>query len=176
MKVLPIKDFPNYYVTETGDVYSRFTGRILKKKLSLAKNGYLRVNVCRNHKKYIKLVHRLVAETFIPNPKKKHDVNHIDGNKQNNNVENLEWATRSENELHAYRVLGKKPNCPNINKFGKDSTRAIIVQQLKDSKVIAEFYGAREASRITGIPRNSIYQCCQGKSKTGGGYIWKYKI
>ena len=175
MKAFPIKDFPDYYITDTGDVYSRTTGRFIKMKLSLAKSGYLRVQVCRNHKKYIKLVHRLVAETFIPNPENKCEVNHIDGNKQNNNVENLEWVTRSENILHAYKVLGKKPNCPNTNKLGKESTRAVIVQQIKDNKVIAEFYGVREASRITGIHRNSIYQCCQGKYKTAGGYVWKYK-
>lgn len=176
MKAFPIKDFPDYYITDTGDVYSRITGRFIKMKLSLAKNGYLRVQVCRNHKKYIKLVHRLVAETFIPNPENKCDVNHIDGNKQNNNVENLEWATRSENELHSYRILKKKPNCPNTNKFGKDSTRAMLVQQIKDCKVIAEFYGVREASRTTGINCHAIYNCCQKRSKSSGGFQWKYKI
>ena len=176
MKAFPIKDFPDYYITDTGDVYSRTTGRFIKMKLSLAKNGYLRVWLSdNNHNQSFKLVHRLVAETFIPNPANKCDVNHIDGNKQNNNVENLEWTTRSENILHAYKKLGRKPNCPNTNKFGKYSTRAILVQQIKDDKVIAEFYGVREASRITGIHRNSIYQCCQGRNKTGGGYIWKYK-
>lgn len=180
-RALKILDFPDYYVTDTGDVYSRQTfrnpdGRIRRIKPVETKGGYLRVWLSdQNHQKHLLLVHRLVAETFIPNPENKCDVNHIDGNKQNNCVQNLEWATKSENILHAYKVLGKKPNCPNTNKLGKDSTRAIIVQQIKDGKVIAEYYGAREASRATGIYMNSIYQCCQGRSKTGGGYVWRYK-
>ena len=176
MKAFQIKNFPNYYVTDKGDVYSRITGRFVKLKLFLSRNGYLRVFISDNHhKQHCKSVHRLVSETFIPNPENKCDVNHIDGNKQNNCVENLEWATRSENELHAYRMLGKKPNCPNTGRFGKDSPRSIVVQQIKDDNVIAEYYGVREASRATGIYMNSIYQCCQGKNKTGGGYMWRYK-
>lgn len=181
MKAFPIKDFPDYYITDTGDVYSRQyyrnpNGRIRKLKPSLGKTGYLRVCLYdKNRKKHMRLVHRLVACAFIPNPENKCEINHIDGNKQNNNVFNLEWATRSENILHAYKELGKKPNCPNTNKIGKDSTIFKTVQQIQDGTIIAEFCGAREASRATGIYVNSIYQCCQGRSRSGGGFQWKYK-
>lgn len=180
-RALKILDFPDYYVTDTGDVFSRQTcrnpdGRIRRMKLSKERKGYLRVALSdHNHKKHIRFVHRLVAETFLPNPENKPEVNHIDGNKQNNCVQNLEWVSTSENILHAYKVLGKKPNCPNTGKLGKESTRAVIVQQIKDGKIVAEYYGAREASRSTGIYMNSIYQCCQGRSKSGGGFQWKYK-
>lgn len=180
-KAFPIKDFPEYYITDTGNVFSRQTsrnpdGRIKKLKLTKTKNGYLRVCLSdANHKKHILFIHRLVAQAFIPNPENKPCVNHIDGNKENNCISNLEWCSYSENNVHAYRVLGKKPNCPNTNRVGKDSTRAIIVQQIKDGKVIAEFYGVREASRKTGIGIRSIYQCCSGRSKSGHGFQWLYK-
>lgn len=168
-KAFPIKDFPEYYITDAGDVFSRQTmnnpnGRIRKLKLTKDRFGYLRVCLSdTNHKKHILLIHRLVAQTFIPNPDNKPCVNHIDGNKENNIISNLEWCSYSENNTHAYRVLGK------------DSTRAIIVQQIKDGKVIAEYYGAREASRKTGIGIRSIYQCCSGRSKSGHGFQWCYK-
>lgn len=180
-KAFPIKDFPEYYITDAGDVFSRQTmnnpdGRIKKLKLTKDRFGYLRASLYdTNHKHYLCLVHRLVAETFILNPENKPQVNHKNGIKSDNRVENLEWTSVSENIKHAYRVLGKKPNCPNTGRFGKDSTRAIIVQQIKDGNVVAEYYGAREASRKTGIHRNSIYQCCQGVNKSGGGYQWQYK-
>lgn len=181
MKAFPIKDFPEYYVTNTGDIYScqifhNPDGRIRKLKFTETKDGYLRVSLSDSeHKKHLRLVHRLVAEAFIPNPEHKSDVNHIDGNKQNNYISNLEWTTRSENILHAYRKLRKKPNCPNTGKIGKESTRALVIQQIKDGKIVAEYYGAREASRKTGIGIRSIYQCCSGRSKSGYGYQWQYK-
>lgn len=69
----------------------------------------MKVNLCKNGKVYYKKVHRLVAETFIPNPKNLRCVNHKDGNKKNNHVSNLEWATNSENTKHMHNVLFKRP-------------------------------------------------------------------
>lgn len=103
-----IRDFPNYYVTDTGDVYSMNygrTGRIKKLKLANHSTGYLKVWL---PGKGAVFVHRLVAETFLPNPENKPQVNHKNGTKNDNRVENLEWATLSENMLHAFRILGIK--------------------------------------------------------------------
>ena len=71
-------------------------------------NGYIRTSLCINGKTKDMYIHRLVAQAFIPNPDKKDEVNHIDGDKTNNHINNLEWVTKSENGLHRFRVLGHK--------------------------------------------------------------------
>ena len=180
VKALQIKDFPDYYITDTGDVYSRNlyknpSCRIKKLKPVKLSTGYMYVGLGKNHKTHPKLVHRLVAETFIPNPENKREVNHKNGNRSDNRVENLEWCTRSENQIHSYRVL--KRQGPWQNKKGKDKKGTKIVLQIKDGKVIAKYYGTNEAERKTGICHVAIIQCCNGYkyNKTAGGYQWKYK-
>lgn len=178
VKALQIKGFPDYYVTDMGDVYSRNynkTGRIKKLKLIPDKSGYLRVPLRQDKKQVLRLVHRLVAETFIRNPENKPQVNHKNGNRADNRVENLEFCTASENNLHSYRVLHKKPNINWLNKFGELHPRHKIVLQIQDGKIIAEFGGVRDAARKTGIHFNSIAQCCRGEYKSAGGFQWKYK-
>jgi len=93
--------FSGYTIREDGEVRSRF-GRVVRQRHDGP--GYARVELWQNGsgKKY--LVHRLLAEAFIPNPEGKPQVNHIDGDKANNALENLEWVTQSENQLHAYRA------------------------------------------------------------------------
>ena len=95
-----IDGFPNYTISTTGVVTNTVTG--YEKKAWLCKNGYFYVDL--QHKGYkSKLpLHRLIAIAFLANPENKRTVNHIDGNKQNNSLENLEWATDAENMQHAY--------------------------------------------------------------------------
>lgn len=93
-------------VTEDGRVMNIRT----QKWLTLCDNGhgYKQASVMVNGKRYVRYIHRLVAECFIPNPNNYPQVNHLDGNKANNRVENLEWCSATENHLHAYRT-GLKP-------------------------------------------------------------------
>lgn len=103
-----IKDFEGLYsVDKNGNVFSNITTASRREgmiKPFLNNSGYLRVNLYYpNGKSSKKYVHRLIAETFIPNPENKEVVNHIDGDKLNNSVNNLEWSTQSDNIKHSYR-------------------------------------------------------------------------
>lgn len=106
----PIKDYEGLYeVSNLGNVksLSKIRGRALTGERLLKShivNGYVMVTLCKDSKPFNASVHRLIAEAFIPNPENKETINHIDGNKQNNSIDNLEWATQRENNIHAYRT------------------------------------------------------------------------
>ena len=102
-----IKGYENYLVSDRGRVYSEKNKKFLKPQKNRC--GYLTVTLYKNGISKICTKHRLVALAFIPNPDKKPQVNHIDGIKTNNHVENLEWCTNSENKLHSNK-LGLETN------------------------------------------------------------------
>ena len=104
----PIKDYEGkYYVTPQGDVVNA-KGKTLAPVIN-KKTGYKTVSLWRNNIGSSKTIHRLVALTYLTNPNNLPEVNHIDGNKLNNHVDNLEWVTRSENMIHAYAIGLAKP-------------------------------------------------------------------
>mgnify|MGYP004457772299 CR=1 FL=1 len=147
-----------------------YKGKILKADKD--KDGYFIIKL--RHKFFYK-IHRLVAQTFLENLENKHTVNHKDGNKQNNAIDNLEWATEKENTQHAYKTGLIKPHM--IGKKGKLSNNFKIRVQIdkNNGKIINEYSGAAEAERETGVNAQNISDCCNGKRKTAGGYIWRYK-
>lgn len=109
----PMTEFPELYkVSNLGRVAS------YRKVLAQSKinSGYLRVTLKINGEAINRLVHRVVAEAFLPNLENKREVNHIDGNRLNNNLTNLEWVTSSENKKHGRDVLGNPYNIPTKGK------------------------------------------------------------
>lgn len=150
------------------------TKKGLIKKQQVSK-GYLKVKLNKNSKSKWFLVHRLVAQAFIPNPENKPQVNHKDGNKFNNCVENLEWNTNSENQLHSYRIL---KNIPSMQKhFGSNHVASKHIFQFeKNGNFIKEWDSIIEATNSLNICACNITDCAKGNRKTAGGFIWKYTI
>ncbi|MEI3530091.1 MAG: NUMOD4 domain-containing protein [Bacilli bacterium] len=140
-------------------------------------NNYFRTRLSKNGKVSDFLVHRLVAQTFIPNPENKPQVNHKDGNKLNNCVDNLEWATGSENIQHAYDTGLAKVTIETKKKIAKtmeDRNCIEIFQYNTDGKFLAKWKSAHEIQRMLGLNNANIIQVCKGTRKTAGGFIWKY--
>lgn len=135
--------------------------RILK--LSKRKDGYLRVQLWknRNYKNYY--VHRLVAQAFLDNPYNLNEINHKDEDKTNNHVDNLEFCTSKYNCSYGTR------NQRRVNKTSKPT-----YQYTLDGKLIREWSSTAEVQRQLGYSQGHISQCCNGKTKTAYGYIWKY--
>ncbi len=138
-------------------------------RISVDTVGYNIICLTKNSKRKTHKIHRLVAEAFIPNLENKREVNHKDGNKQNNNVKNLEWATRKENMRHAY-----KTGLNGGEHFFNNSTAKAVKQYDANMECIATYKSTAEASRKTGICQGNICYCCNGKRPTAGGYVWKY--
>lgn len=134
-----IQGFPNYGINENGFIKNFKTDKILKPMNHSA--GYLAICLYENKKPKRFLIHRLVANAFLPNPENKKEVNHINGNKKDNRLENLEWCTSSENRLHSYKH-GLQP----INKgmLGRKLSEETILKMKSVKRVVKDY--AREAA------------------------------
>lgn len=137
-------------------------GRVLKGIKDV--KGYLLVNLYKNNIVYTKKIHRLVAEAFIPNSENKPQVNHIDEDKTNNMISNLEWSTSKENINHGTRT----------DRMAKTQSIPIIATNLKTGKS-TEFYGVSECARQLDLNRGNITSVLKGKRRQTGGYTFKYK-
>lgn len=126
--------------------------------------GYVIVGLWKDNQQYMKQVHRLVAEAFIPNPENKPCVNHKDENPTNNKVSNLEWCSYEYNNNY-----GTKP------KRISDANSYPTIQKTKEGIIVGEYKSVTEASKQTGIDKGNISKCCKGKYHSAGGFLWEYK-
>ena len=157
-----------YQVSNLGNVRSLNYNKTKKiqhlKKVVNNKRGYLAVGLSKKGIFKIKTVHRLVAETFISNPNNLPQVNHIDENKLNNSVTNLEWCTNKYNINYGTRK----------ERISEKKGRKIS-QLDKDDNIIKVWNGTCQASRELKINEGNIWEACNNKRKTAGKYKWKYK-
>lgn len=139
------------------------------RKPNINNSGYLYLPLTKNNVHWYAKVHRLVAKAFIDNPNNYSDVNHIDGNKLNNNVDNLEWCSHSENQKKAF--ANGLNYSPSLGRKGKLSfnKKSVILTRISDGKEFI-FETLRDAAHALNLNENSISKCCHGEYKSVGGY------
>lgn len=150
------KILENYEISDSGEIRNANSGRVIRQ--FVGKDGYLRTQIAGK----TRLVHRLVALTYVPRDVGKPFVNHKDGNKRNNQAENLEWCTRSENMRHAYALnLKSSKGIKNSrNKLSEDAVAFIREHYIPKDKE----YGAKALARRFGVARQTICAVASGQN------------
>ena len=148
----------NYWFNKDGRGANIKTKKYLN--LSIKNDGYGVYYLYLNKKRLGILAHRIIYETFNEFIPDNMQINHIDGNKLNNKLENLELVTRSENMVHSFYVL-------------KHNVKSVCQCDLQ-GHILYTYQSIKEAARITGFNDSAIVQACKGKIKTYKGYTWKY--
>lgn len=169
--------FEDYKVSSTGRIIRK--GKTIQRSsngdfyspeeeltLSVDKDGYLKTALRKDSKRKFLRVHRIVAQAFIPNYSNLPVVNHINGIKDDNRVENLEWCTVSYNTQHAFDELGRKPNIT--------TSRAVAMIDKKTGLVIEVFESIKDASIFVGVRITSVWRALQKDGATCKGYYWEY--
>ena len=182
--MLKVKDFEDYTIDETGNVFSIRKNKYLKQTIN--RNGYCKVTLQKDKYRKIFSVHRLVAQAYLKNYSNTLQVNHINGIKTDNRVENLEMVTAKENMQKAVEI-GLFDKCKEIqrknaikNNLGKyhilasESAKKRVAKYDKNNNLIQVYNSITEASRKNNINITSISYSANGKRKTGGGYIWRF--
>ncbi len=157
-----IDGFEEYEVSNLGKVRNMKNGRILKPYLN--QSGYLRHCLCENNKRKYLFLHKIIATAFIDNPEEKPCVNHIDENKLNNDLSNLEWCTVKENNIHGTRM----------KRIAEKLSKKVVQLDLNDN-VLNIFESMTQAEQETGTSAGNISRCCNGKLKSAGGFKWRKK-
>ena len=155
----PIEGYPDYEVSSMGRVKSLKYGKEKILKNCKDGKGYLYVNLCKEGKPKNYFIHRLVAQAFLPNPNNLPQVNHRNENKTDNRVENLEYCDSKYNINFGTRT---------------EKTQKPILQFTKNGDFIKKWNSATQIQRELGFNNSHISNCCKGKRKTCGGFIWGY--
>lgn len=190
-----IKGYEGLYQVSTYGNVKRIYPKEYNLKPRINSSGYYIYVLYKNNKPAQLMAHRIVANAFIPNYKCKPQVNHIDGNKKNNNINNLEWVTGSENCRHAWKtglskvtekmresgktygkingkINGYKTGIINIRK-AIEKKKIKVNQYTLKGEYIKTWNSITDAAKNNGICKCNISACLKGRYKTSGGYIWK---
>lgn len=181
MEWKPVKDFENEYMISNSGILKSLerevpgklgSKRIITEKIISATDngkGYLAVALYKDGKRYFRKMHRLVAEAFIQNPDNKPEVNHIDGNKKNNNVDNLEWVTTKENCIHRQQTGLGNIEAATIAKY-----KAIAKIDLQTGSIIQIYKCIKDVAEELKCGPTPIIDVAKGKRKSYKGYGFKY--
>lgn len=152
-----------YQVSNMGRIKSLKNNKETILKPYRVSTGYYKIDLRKKGVRKIKPIHRLIADAFIDNPDSLTDVNHIDGNKANNTILNLEWTTRADNIKHSYKhkLHVHKPSCKPVQQISIDT-----------GEIIKIYKSINEAARQLGIRHESISACVKGVTSSYGGYKW----
>lgn len=163
----------HYMIDPYGNVFSLKRGKIMIPCKS--NNGYMQVHLTKDGVTKSHKIHRLVAQSFIPNPRNLPQVNHIDENKSNNTAWNLEWCTQTYNLNYndGQKRRAKSRDYEEISKKRSYVQSKEVTQYDLDGRVVAIWRNAYVAEEH-GYNRTMINQCCLGNKKSHKGYIWKY--
>jgi hypothetical protein len=167
-----------YAITTCGKVWSYRSNKFIKTRIK--SNGYVIVNLCKDtevgYKRTYHHLHRLVALAYIPNHLNKKTVNHIDGNKLNNCLQNLEWSSHSENCVHSFKLGLSKISDSNKDATRKRLSKAVLQIDIDTGEIVGEYSSTIEAARVTGVSQQQISGCCTNNKrfKSAGNYLWKY--
>ena len=158
-----IENFPMYLACSDGYIINAKTGKILVGEIK--KTGYREVTMtdADGSPRYV-LLHRIIASCFCKKSDKADEVNHIDGNKDNNAADNLEWVSHNENLKHAYEN-GLREN--------DVSAKKVIATNMENGEEIV-FSSIYKAARFFGISQGNICLCCKGLRPYASGYYWRY--
>lgn len=164
-----IQNYPLYECSANGEIRNKETGKILKQYFD-SKGRYKLISLCKDGKMKMLLVHRVIAMTFIENPNNLEQVNHIDGNKVNNSINNLEWMNRSDNIKHGYEhnlMKRSKGYCQErkIERVCSETGKVIVYKSITDA--LKDFPNLKH--------RTSISNFLNGRTKSAGGCTtWRY--
>lgn len=161
-----------YKCSSDGQIFSVRNNRFLKPCYDT--NGYSIVVLAKDKKHTTRTIHRLVAENWLADSyQPKYEVNHKDGNKKNNCIENLEWVSKKENIRHAMR-MGLLVF--NTTKIALEKRKKVHQIDIATNEIINTFDSAHEAARKTTINRGNICSCCRNEKEKAGNFKWQYAI
>ena len=158
-----------YQVSNYGKLKSFYTNRILKPAITNC--GYYTITLVKDKNKITKNIHRVIAATFLGESNL--DVNHKDGNKLNNHIDNLEYVTKSQNIRHA---MLNGLLVQNTKKIAEEKRKKVAKIDMLSNEIIEVYNSTHEASKLTKINRGNICSVCRGEKIHAGKYFWKYLI